>query len=147
MSKTKFTKQLIEDVCEVISTSNKSMAAIAKEFNVSVSKLRAAIANNVEFRDMYARAKEDQADFLAEEIIEIADDSSQDTLTDADGNELENREWVNRSKLRVDARKWIAAKLKPRKYGERVDITSDGEKLSIPILNIDPLKIATKDNE
>jgi hypothetical protein len=45
---------------------------------------------------------------------------------------MENKEVVNRSKLRVEARKWIAAKLKPKKYGEKLDVTSAGEKLEKP---------------
>lgn len=73
-----------------------------------------------DFQEMYARAKEDQADFLAEEILDIADDSSQDTTTDQQGNARCDTEWVQRSKLRVDTRKWIAAKLKPRKYGDKL---------------------------
>lgn len=73
---------------------------------------------------MYERAKQDQSDTMADEMIEIADDSSNDTI-EIEGKKgqmlkAENREWVNRSKLRVETRKWIAAKLKPRKYGDRM---------------------------
>lgn len=75
-----------------------------------------------EFLDLYVRAREDQADTLADEIIDIADDSKHDIMivTNADGTEreVENREVVNRSRLRVDARKWVASKLKPKKYGD-----------------------------
>jgi hypothetical protein len=74
------------------------------------------------FIKMYARAREDAADFLADEIIAIADDSSDDELFTDEGKRIENKEFVNRSKLRVDARKWVAAKLKPRKYGEKIEL-------------------------
>lgn len=73
-----------------------------------------------EFCNRYTRAREDQADTLADQIIEIADDCSRDTISDDDG-ERANTEWINRSRLRVDARKWIAAKLKPKKYGDAID--------------------------
>lgn len=84
------------------------------------------------FVEMYARAREDAADTLADEILEIADDGSNDTTTQRFGNnevEVENKEWINRSKLKVDARKWIAAKLKPRKYSDsiKVDQTVTGD--------------------
>ena len=70
---------------------------------------------NEGFRDIYARAREDQADTLADQIIEIADDGTHD---DIDGEVQQDN--IQRSRLRVDARKFIAAKLKPRKYGDLV---------------------------
>lgn len=77
-----------------------------------------------EFCDLYTRAREDQADTLADEIIDIADDNSSDTITKENGDgstyEVANTEWINRSRLRVDARKWVASKLKPKKYGDKV---------------------------
>nr|WP_241430770.1 hypothetical protein [Tatumella saanichensis] len=73
-----------------------------------------------DFRNQYARAREVQADVLAEEIIEIADDSSGDVIVDEDGREQTNHERVARSRLRVDARKWYASKLAPKKYGDRI---------------------------
>jgi len=72
------------------------------------------------FGEAYARAKGAQADLLAAEILEIANDSSRDTVTDEDGNERCNHEWVHRSRLKIDARKWIASKLMPKVYGDRV---------------------------
>lgn len=65
------------------------------------------LAANESFRDQYARAREDQADTLADEIVAIADEE-QDPA---------------RARVRVDARKWVASKLKPKKYSERVDLT------------------------
>lgn len=79
---------------------------------------------NEMFRDMYARAREDQADTLADEIQQIADEPmlGRKTVTKANGDvETTEGDMIEHRKLRVDARKWIAAKLKPRKYGDRVD--------------------------
>lgn len=107
------------------------------------------IGANPEFRKQYEIAREDQADSLADEITDIADDSSADTLTDEMGRERCDKEWVARSKLRVDARKWVASKLKPKKYGERLEI--DGIKVPEPIiLSIDgspALTLGTKEAE
>ncbi len=74
---------------------------------------------------MYVRAREDQADTLADEIVAIADDGSNDTY-EKDGVVLTNQDVVARSRLRVDARKWVAAKLKPKKYGDKVDVEHSG---------------------
>jgi len=76
---------------------------------------------NADFRDQYARAREEQADKLFREIIEIADDASGDYVTSSDGQTIVDHENIQRSRLRVDARKWAAARLAPRKYGDRVE--------------------------
>lgn len=78
------------------------------------------IAAHPEFRDQYARAKEESADALVEDMLSIADDGLNDTYTDEDGSERVMQDVIQRSKLRVDTRKWIASKLKPKKYGDKV---------------------------
>src|SRR6478736_3110654 len=67
------------------------------------------------------RAREEQADKLFQEIIEIADDASGDYVTTSDGKRIVDHENIQRSRLRVDARKWAAARLAPKKYGDRVE--------------------------
>lgn len=78
------------------------------------------------FSDQYARARETQADSLADEILDIADDSSRDTYEDKDGHTKTDQEVIARSRLRVDARKWLAGKLRPKKYGEKIEQTMQG---------------------
>ena len=92
------------------------------------------------FRVQYARAREAQADYWAEEIVSIADDGSKDTYLDAQGNERTNHELVNRSRLRVDTRKWLMARMAPKKYGDRVlnEITGkDGGPVQVNISGAD----------
>ena len=84
-----------------------------------------------EFRDMYARAREAQAEYMADEILEIADDSSHDVKTIERKGELVevvDHDVVQRSKLRVDTRKWLLSKLAPRKYGDKLELGSDPDK-------------------
>jgi hypothetical protein len=78
------------------------------------------LAARQEFRDQYARAREAQADYWAEEIVEIADDGSSDTYTDDNGNVRTDQEVIGRSRLRVDTRKWLMSKLAPKKYGDKI---------------------------
>lgn len=75
----------------------------------------------------YARACEYRADAIFDEIIEIADESERDTIVHDDGRETANSEWINRSRLRVDARKWIASKLAPKKYGDKFEVDNKHE--------------------
>lgn len=84
------------------------------------------LAQDDAFRDQYAHARQAQADTLADEIIDIADDGINDTYENADGKEVVNQDVIARSRLRVDARKWIASKLKPKVYGEKVSTELSG---------------------
>jgi len=85
-----------------------------------------------EFVKQYTQARESQADAMVDDILEIADDGTNDWMERRNkegaiiGWEL-NAEHVNRSRLRVDARKWIASKLLPKKYGEKVETTHKGD--------------------
>ncbi|MCO5106232.1 MAG: terminase small subunit protein [Burkholderiaceae bacterium] len=74
------------------------------------------------FRERYARARELQADTLVDEILEIADDGRYDTYVDDQGNTRTDHEAIARARLRIDARKWVAAKMRPRKYGDRLTL-------------------------
>jgi hypothetical protein len=83
------------------------------------------LSTKKDFQDKYARARETQADLMAEDILRIADDTSGDIITiETDNGPVErcNTEWVQRSKLKIEARKWLASKLLPKKYGEKLDI-------------------------
>jgi hypothetical protein len=126
MRPTKFSEELFENICNQISTTSIGLHKICKEVGISAVTFFEWIKEDAELSNRYARAREAQAELLADQIIEIADDSTNDTKTivgkAGDLIEVENTEWTNRSKLRVEARKWIAAKLKPKKYGDKVEV-------------------------
>lgn len=129
---TKYSNELADRICELISTSNKGLHSICKE-NEGFPKFSTIFkwlgeADKQYFIDNYARAREAQADFLKDEMFEIADDVSRDTIITVKGEivtELPNTEWISRSKLRVDTRKWVASKLAPKKYGDKQSIDLD----------------------
>lgn len=99
------------------------------------STIRRWITFDVEgFRDKYARVKASYAEVYAEEIIAIADDSSGDDLELPDGRIVANNEFINRSRLRVDTRKWLMSKLLPKKYGDRLEVETTGKDGSINVL-------------
>src|ERR1700679_2978692 len=79
------------------------------------------------FMQQYAHAREAQADTYADEIVDIADDGSRDYIQTEDGPVVDH-DHIARARLRVDARKWIACKLKPKKYGDKVEQTHVGDK-------------------
>ena len=75
-----------------------------------------------DFREQYVYAREMQADALFDEALEIADDASGDWSTDKDGKKVLDHENIQRSRLRVDTRKWAAGKMAPKKYGDKLDL-------------------------
>lgn len=76
--------------------------------------------SKAEFLGKYARARADQADYFAEDILAIADESQYDMTEDDNGKPVMNWEHVKRSQLKIDARKWFASKVAPKKYGEKI---------------------------
>ena len=64
---------------------------------------------------------------MAEEILVISDDSKHDVEVDENGQKRMNAEYVARSRLRVDTRKWLLAKMLPKKYGDRVEQHHTGD--------------------
>ena len=86
-----------------------------------------------EFAEIYARAREDQADTLADEIHAIADELPQQVVDEKGNATRYDSAYVQWQKNRVDARKWVAAKLKPKKYSDRIAHVGDNEADSINI--------------
>lgn len=80
------------------------------------------------FSAQYARAREMQAHALADETLQIADDGSNDWMERNDPDNpgwIANGEHIQRSRLRVDARKWAASKILPKVYGDKTTIAGD----------------------
>lgn len=132
------TKQLKDKICELIATSNKGLRAVSKEAGVGITFLLEWLRNDSEFAAQYARAKQEQADILFEEILEIADETSNDTIhvpgkNGGEGYDVPNKEWIDRSKLRVDARKWAASKLAPKKYGDKMELDLVSTKIKVTL--------------
>lgn len=121
-----FTQELATLICSRMA-SGESLRAICRpdEFPAESTVRLWALQDIDGFSAQYARARELQADALAEEILEISDDSSNDYAETDDGPKL-NSEHVQRSRLRVDSRKWFAGKVAPKKYGDKVQQEHSG---------------------
>ena len=77
------------------------------------------LVKHKEFQVQYAYAREAQADTLADEILDIADNAKNDWMI-RDGKKVENQESIRRTQIRIDSRKWLAGKMRPKKYGEKI---------------------------
>ena len=82
------------------------------------------------FRQQYARAREAQADAIFDEILDIADDGTNDWVErrrdDGSVDTAFDHEHVQRSKLRIEARRWMAGKLRPKVYGDKIEHEHSG---------------------
>jgi len=119
-----FTKELGDVVCERLSL-GESMRSIARDPDMpGITTLFKWIRTDDEFAAQYDRAKEESADAIYDEIQEIADDGTNDWVEQHGDDAAKaayklNGESIQRSRLRVDTRKWMASKMKPKRYGDR----------------------------
>ena len=110
-------------VCEMIVT-GATLDAAAKAIGANgKSMILMWVAQDAEFEAIYRRAKAAQADVMAEDIIDIADDTSGDwKMVDGGNGAIVDREAVLRSKLRVETRLKLMASLAPKRYGAKVEV-------------------------
>jgi hypothetical protein len=122
-NKVKKTKdELFNDI--IIDISEKGMSCISALKGRMSSQTFYILLQDEEKSKQYARATEMRADRMAEEILELADNFEHDIMKTSDGREVTDHAVVNRDRLRVDSRKWLLSKLHPKKYGDKVDVTS-----------------------
>lgn len=106
-----YTPELAAAICERLSQGETLLSICRDEAMPGLTTVKRWLLANDEFRTLYARAREEQADTLAEQALDVADNSTGD--------------WA-RDRLRVDTRKWFASKMRPRVYGERQTVEHEG---------------------
>jgi len=124
--------ELLEAICAELSL-GQSVRAACVGAGISQRVLWDWLASDAELMRQYLRARELCIDAYAEEIIEISDDASRDTYIDEKGEEVIDREVIARSQLRIEARKWYASRLAPKKYGDKLSAASEGSEAGKPI--------------
>lgn len=127
----KYNEGTAAKICELIADGRSLRSICQDEDMPSKSTVFSWLADeqHAAFRTKYALAREAQADVLVDEMVDIADDGSNDWMEKRFGEEarwVENGEALRRSALRVSTRQWVAEKLKPKKYGSKLALT-DGE--------------------
>lgn len=111
---TNYTEELGQEICQNM-IEGKSLARVCKELEINYRTVFNWLKDKdkSEFLQQYMHARAERADFLADDILDIADDN---TLQADD------------RRIRIDARKWYAGKLKPKKYGDKLEIGGDEDK-------------------
>jgi len=120
---TRYNAEIATLICERVKTHDWGLKRLTEYYDDLPVKMTVNLwrAKHPEFSSQYAQAKLEQADLLAEECLDIADDASSDIKFNDDGNPIWDINSINRARLRIDTRKWLAAKLLPRQYGAQAE--------------------------
>lgn len=133
-----YTQEVADAICERLSDGESLRAICRDDAMPAQSTVFKWLADNDAFAEQYARTREAQAIHMADEILSIADEEctmirrSKHGGSEKDADEEDMVEVVfdptavARNRLRVDARKWLAAKMAPKKYGDKVQTELTG---------------------
>lgn len=129
---TKYTKELADKICAALCDGETLRAVCEPDDMPKESTVRQWARDDVQgFHAQYVRARELGYLKMADDITDIADDGRNDwmKIKTRGGDEIDvvNREAVERSKLRVDARKWLLSKALPKIYGDKLDVNAKHE--------------------
>ena len=126
-----FTQDMGDTICSRIAEGESLRKICEDEWMPDRVTIYRWLAADPEFCNHYTRAREDQADTLADEIMAIADETPDlNPILDKHGALIEiqlHSAYLQWQKQRIDARKWTAMKLKPKKYGDRLVHAGDPE--------------------
>jgi hypothetical protein len=108
---TDYSPELTARICERLAI-GESLRSICRDDEMpSMASIFLWLGKHPEFSEQYTRAREAQAEAHADRIVEIADDDTLDP---------------NHKRIMVDARKWVASKLKPKRYGDKAEVEHSG---------------------
>ena len=119
-----FSQEVFDSICTQIADGKSLRSICAQDGMPTTTSVMRWLKEDDggELREQYTRAREAQADTIFDEILEIADEGRYDWMEqsgESAGYTL-NGEHVQRSRLRIDARKWMAGKLRPKVYGDKL---------------------------
>jgi len=128
---TTYTPELGQTICERISL-GESLRNICKEEGMPA--LSTVMKWNLdedkkEFSEQYEKACNTRAELLFEELLEIADTTEEGIEETIKGDLIETKkgDMLGHRRLKIDTRKWYLSKVMPKKYGDKMDVTSDGK--------------------
>lgn len=124
-----FTQEMADAICSRLAEGESLRSICRDEGMPTEAAVRMWALDDVQgFGSQYARAREIGYDRLAEEILEIADTPMQGvkTVEKATGTETTTGDMIEHRRLQVDARKWMLAKMLPKKYGDKLETTIKG---------------------
>lgn len=114
-------------IVDQIADTGKSLRSVCKENEVKPSTFLRWVSEDEKLAEQYVRAMQVRADTHFSEIVEISDTQEIGTVETAKewGTETKTADMVEHRRLRIDARKWVIARMNPRKYGDKLELAGD----------------------
>lgn len=126
-----FTEELATEICLRMASGQSLREVCRDDAMPAKSTVLKWVLQKKDFADQYALARELLMEHWADEIMDIADDGANDWYERQNKNgetvTVPNSEHINRSRLRVDTRKWLMSKLAPNRYGDRLHAELTGK--------------------
>jgi hypothetical protein len=117
-----FTDEIFTEICGRMSD-GKTLRQICKDPQMpNRATVLRWVKNDDGRKRLYEQARQACMDWYADEIIDVAWDTSKDTIKRKEQPDLCNHEWINRSRLKVDTLKFLMAKLHPGRYGDKTQL-------------------------
>ena len=128
-----YNEDVASDICERLASGRSLRSICAGDDMPSMTTVFKWLGQQPLFAENYTRAREAQADAIVDDILDIADDKALDP---------------NDRRIRIDARKWLAGKMRPKKYSDKLLLGEDAENpLSKNSVEIDVFKLADQMRE
>lgn len=128
-----YTKELADRICSELAEGRSLRNVCEDEGMPNKSTVFNWLRSNKDFQDQYALAKEQGTDAWNEELADLGDTAIDLAQT---VNEKAASAVVQAVKLKADNLKWAMSKMKPKKYGDKLDMTTNGKDLPTPLLNV-----------
>ncbi len=130
MRPSKYTTELGDNICRRLAAGESARQICRGDDMPAMSTLMKWLndSDKVQFSEQYARARDCQADFYADQIVDIADELS----------EVAEPTELAKAKLQIDSRKWKVARMSPRKYGDKqqIDHTSSDQSFKPTVIKL-----------
>jgi hypothetical protein len=136
---TTYSDKVADMICTRIAEGESLRAICRDEGSPSMSMVFRWLNDNAAFREQYARAREAQADAIFDEMLDIANTPmiGEKTKVGSDGKtETTSGDMIEHRRLQIETRKWMASKLQPKKYGDKLDLNVDGKMTLIPQISV-----------
>jgi hypothetical protein len=121
--------KIVTDICNNVIEERISFNQAVEKSGISLVSFYMWLTKNADLQNLYNYAREIRSDVLFEEIIEIADtqEEGEELELDGQGNitKIKKGDMAKQRQMKIDARKWVVAKMQPKKYGDKPDNSND----------------------
>lgn len=134
---------ICEFICDAARGNRRSLRSICQDLGLDARTVHEWMQADQVFRDKYELARRFRFDDMAEECLEIADDKTQDDLIDDKGYRRPNKEWIARSRVRIQIRLDLLARFDPQRFGAKLELSGELTNKNLNInVSADPVEAA-----